>query len=91
VNGTPLERYQGRVAIITGASRGIGLDIAERLVAEGTRVCITARKKAALDDAIEALGGPEHAIAVEGSSDDSDHQAQTVARTLEALAGSTSW
>src|SRR4029079_8788139 len=34
-------RFGGRVAIVTGASRGIGLAVAQRLVADGARVCIT--------------------------------------------------
>ena len=42
------------VALVTGASRGIGLGIAERLVADGAKVCITARKQEALDEAVTA-------------------------------------
>ena len=34
-------RFAGRTAIVTGASRGIGLGIAERLVADGAKVVIT--------------------------------------------------
>src|SRR5208283_726132 len=34
-------RFPGRVAIVTGSSRGIGLAIARRLVEEGARVCLT--------------------------------------------------
>jgi len=41
-------RLAGRVAIVTGASRGIGLGVAQRLVAEGAKVGITARKPEAL-------------------------------------------
>ncbi|WP_343966469.1 SDR family NAD(P)-dependent oxidoreductase, partial [Oryzihumus leptocrescens] len=44
------------VAIVTGASRGIGFGIAERLVAEGARVVLTGRKPEALDEAVERLG-----------------------------------
>ena len=50
-------RLAGQVALVTGASRGIGLAIAQRLVAEGARVCITARKPEPLAAAVAALGG----------------------------------
>ena len=78
-------RLAGRTAIVTGASRGIGLGIAQRLVAEGARVCITARKQEALDEAVATLGGPEHAIAVAGRGDDVEHQVQAVKSTVEAF------
>jgi len=67
-------RFEGRVAVVTGASRGIGLGIASRLVAEGAMVCITARGQEALDAAVKELGGEEVAIAVSGKADDPDHQ-----------------
>jgi len=76
-------RLAGRTAIVTGASRGIGLAIAERLVAEGAKVVITARKKEALDEAVEQLGGPEHALGVAGKADDIEHQADTVRQAIE--------
>lgn len=78
-------RLAGRVALVTGASRGIGLAAAQRLVSEGARVCITARKQDALDAAVAELGGPEHAISVAGSSDDRDHQQDAVSQTIEAF------
>jgi 3-oxoacyl-[acyl-carrier protein] reductase len=78
-------RFAGRVALVTGASRGIGLGIAERLVAEGASVVITARDAAALDDALVALGGPDRAIAVAGRSDDADHRAEAVERAVTEL------
>ena len=78
-------RFSGQSAIVTGASRGIGLAVAQRLVDEGARVCITARKQEALDEAVAALGGPEHAIAVAGRADDPDHVDAAVAATLEAF------
>jgi NAD(P)-dependent dehydrogenase (short-subunit alcohol dehydrogenase family) len=78
-------RLEGQVAVVTGASRGIGLGIAERLVGEGARVCITARNQEALDEAVASLGGSAHAIAVAGKAHDPDHQADAVARTMDAF------
>jgi 3-oxoacyl-[acyl-carrier protein] reductase len=75
----------GKVAIITGASRGIGLGIAQRLVDEGAKVCLTARKPEALEEAVQALGGPEHAIAVAGKADDPEHREDAVRRTIETF------
>ncbi len=78
-------RFEGRVAVVTGGSRGIGLAVARRLVDEGARVCLTARKPAPLQEAVTALGGPAHAIAVAGHVDDAQHRAAALAATTEAF------
>jgi NAD(P)-dependent dehydrogenase (short-subunit alcohol dehydrogenase family) len=80
-----MTRPAGRVAIVTGASRGIGLAIARRFVAEGTRVCVTGRDPDTLDTAVKELGGPEHAIGVPGRSDDAAHRADVVDRVNAAF------
>ncbi|HEY9267052.1 MAG TPA: SDR family oxidoreductase [Mycobacterium sp.] len=78
-------RFRGKTAIITGASRGIGLAIAERLIAEGANVVITARKKDALDESVAALGGPRHALGVAGKADDVEHQGDTVRAAIDTF------
>ncbi|MGW3468709.1 SDR family oxidoreductase [Saccharopolyspora sp. NPDC000995] len=79
------KRFDGRVAIVTGASRGIGLSIAERLVAEGARVTLTARKPEPLAEAVQGLGGAEYALGISGKADDEEHQADAVAKTMETF------
>ncbi|MBA5222042.1 SDR family oxidoreductase [Streptomyces griseoaurantiacus] len=74
----------GKVALITGASRGIGYGVAEALVARGDRVCITGRNEDALKAAVEALG-VDRVIGVAGKAHDEEHQAVAVARTMEAF------
>ncbi|MFI7575695.1 SDR family oxidoreductase [Micromonospora sp. NPDC049497] len=78
------KRFTGRTAIVTGASRGIGFAVAERLVADGAKVVITGRKREALDRAVAQLG-PEHALGVAGHADDADHQADVVARAVDTF------
>ncbi|MEU6077243.1 SDR family oxidoreductase [Micromonospora sp. NPDC047074] len=78
-------RLAGRVALVTGASRGIGLAVARRLVAEGARVGLTARHPEALAEAVAALGGPERAVAVAGRADDVGHRRAAVEAVTEAF------
>jgi 3-oxoacyl-[acyl-carrier protein] reductase len=89
---TQLPPESGRVALVTGASRGIGYGIAEALLARGDRVCITGRNEDALKEAVERLGaaapraeGRERVIGVAGKAHDEAHQAAAVARTMEAF------
>lgn len=77
--------FTGRVAIVTGASRGIGFAIAQRLVLDGARVCLTARRGPALREAVGRLGGEDVAIAVEGSAEDLNHQAEAIDATIGAF------
>ncbi|MFI1972407.1 3-oxoacyl-ACP reductase [Streptomyces cinnamoneus] len=74
----------GKVALVTGASRGIGYGIAEALVARGDRVVITGRNEDALKEAVEKLGAG-WAVGVPGKAHDEAHQAQAVERAMEAF------
>jgi len=65
LSGLPL---QGKISIVTGASRGIGRSIAVRLAAAGSSVVLTARDQALLDAAaaeIRAAGGTAESIALD--------------------------
>ncbi|MFY7961595.1 MAG: SDR family NAD(P)-dependent oxidoreductase, partial [Elsteraceae bacterium] len=68
----------GKTALITGASGGLGLHFAKFLVANGASVILTARRKAALDQAcgeIRAAGGSAEPLEMDVSRADSVAQA----------------
>lgn len=74
-----------KVAIITGASKGIGKDIAMTLAAHGARVVVSSRKQKAIDEVvreIELKGGEAHAIECHVGKEDQLHNLvnETVAK-----------
>jgi NAD(P)-dependent dehydrogenase (short-subunit alcohol dehydrogenase family) len=75
----------GRTALVTGASRGIGLAIARSLVDRGARVVITARKPEALTEAVDSLGGPDVAVGVAGNAGDAEHRAAAVRTAIDTF------
>ena len=68
---------QSRVAIVTGASRGIGLGIAQALVKRGVRVALTGRNEEPLAAAAAQLGA-DRAIFVAGRAHDAGHQDEVI-------------
>ncbi len=51
-----MSKLQGKVAVITGGTSGIGLAAADLFVKEGAHVFITGRRQKALDQAVKAIG-----------------------------------
>jgi NAD(P)-dependent dehydrogenase (short-subunit alcohol dehydrogenase family) len=50
------KRLDGKIAVITGGSSGIGLATAQRFVQEGAYVFITGRRQSELDAAVKEIG-----------------------------------
>ncbi len=59
-------RFDGKIALVTGGTSGIGLAAARRLLAEGAHVVITGRDRTRLDVAVETLDGGDRVLAVPG-------------------------
>jgi NAD(P)-dependent dehydrogenase (short-subunit alcohol dehydrogenase family) len=69
-------------AIITGASRGLGLALTRALAARGWRVVVDARDGAALERAVEGLDG---VVAVPGDVADPEHRSRLVAAAARRI------
>jgi len=65
---TDMERWRGRVALVTGASSGIGKVVAERLLDAGMKVVVTARRK----ERLEAMAESRDALALPCDMRDTD-------------------
>jgi NAD(P)-dependent dehydrogenase (short-subunit alcohol dehydrogenase family) len=79
----------GRVAIVTGASRGIGEETARLLLESGAKVCVTGRDSGALQDCVGRLSAFGTVIGVSGDTADPDHRLETVTTTRERLGAVT--
>ncbi|QXC62172.1 SDR family oxidoreductase [Aquihabitans sp. G128] len=74
-------RYDGKVALVTGASKGIGKAVAAELVASGASVMLSSRKADALEAAAAEIGGDVAWFAA--NAGEPEAAASCVAATLE--------
>ncbi|HEX9992712.1 MAG TPA: SDR family oxidoreductase [Acidimicrobiales bacterium] len=78
-------RLDGRVALVTGASRGIGRAIAAELAASGARVMLSSRKQDALDAAAAGMTGEVATFAA--NAGEPDQAEACVAATVDRFGG----
>lgn len=80
-----MEKIQGKTALITGGSKGIGYGVAEALVKEGVNVAITSRSQKDVEEAAEKLSrtGPGAAIGIQADVRDLPSQQKAVDQILQ--------
>lgn len=78
-------RLAGKVAIVTGATAGIGEEVARTFVREGARVVLVARTRATLERLVAELGSPARGVAGDVGEADTRARAIASARDLGGL------
>lgn len=77
--------FAGKVAVVTGASSGIGRAIAATLVQAGASVVLVSRDAAALAEAAAAVGGATHTVAADVTA--ADAPARIIGGAVERFGG----
>jgi 3-oxoacyl-[acyl-carrier protein] reductase len=80
---------EGKVAVVTGGSKGVGRGVADALVAEGCHVCICSRDEEEVRQAAEEIedagAGGASVLAVAADLTDREDRGRLVAETMEEL------
>jgi 3-oxoacyl-[acyl-carrier protein] reductase len=83
-------KLEGKIALITGASQGLGKEIAKLYLAEGAKVAICARDMAALDRAredLERAASPQSVLAIKADVADEKAVGDLVRQTVAKFGG----
>nr|GMD91698.1 tropinone reductase-like 3 [Ipomoea batatas] len=79
------KRFQGKVAIVTASTQGIGFSIAERIGGEGAAIAISSRKQKNVDEAVEKLRSKGiEVLGVVCHVSNAEHRKNLVERTVQA-------
>ena len=84
---TRAQDLDGKVAVVTGGSRGIGYAVAQSLVSQGASVVITGRDQAHLDAAVAGLSAPQRVHAIKSDVGDPDQAAAAIAAAVDRFGG----
>lgn len=90
-----MKRFEGKIALVTGGTSGIGLTTAKHLVTEGAYVFITGRRQSELDAAVKEIG--ENAFGIQGDVsklEDLDRLFETIKHekgSLDVLFANAGW
>ncbi|ARF53195.1 oxidoreductase [Streptomyces gilvosporeus] len=72
----------GKVFLVTGGTKGLGLAAARVLTAEGARVVVSSRTQEAVEKAVAELGGPDHAMGLVADNADPEAADRLTAAAL---------
>lgn len=78
---------KGKTAMVTGASKGLGLAVAKALLGQGANVVLVSRDAARLEAARQSLGSPDRTLAAPADVSDESAIKSAFSRTLERFGG----
>ena len=84
-DSAPVSRLAGRAGIVTGGNRGIGLAVAQRLLAEGARLVVTSTSAEGAERATEGLRGGDRVVAIASDAAERDDVRAAVAACVSSF------